>query len=146
MTTFINTIIAIAVIFGFVAFLCGITILSVKISNWSYDRTVAKRREAHPALYELFDAIERKGTEYCTLHNAEIAPRKNQIDVILRDWDYYPVAVREQKERELEELRQSIEATKATLEILADEKTALREQIHDYVEQHNLEWAKRMGW
>lgn len=144
--TFIETIIAIGITIGIVTSILGISLLIFKMTDWSYNRTVTKRRREHPALYELFDTFDKKSTEYYTLRNSEVTPRMNKIDAILRDWNYYPVAVREQKERELEELRQSIEATKATLEIIKDEKAVLREQIHDYVEQHNLEWAKRMGW
>lgn len=144
--TFLEFITTIGIVFGSIAAFIGLLLLAFKTTDLVCDKIIAKRRREHPELYKLFDAIEKKGTEYGTIHNTEITSRKNQIDTILRNWNYYPLAVREQKERELEELRQEIETTKATLKIIADEKIELREQIHNYVEQHNLKWAKRMGW
>lgn len=144
--TFLETIASAGIAVGIVAAILGFSFLMLKMIDWAYDKIVAKRKREHPALYELFDAIEQKNSEYCVLHNSEVTPRMKQIDVILRDWNYCPVAEREEKEKELEELRQSIKTTKATLKIIADEIAALREQIHSYVEQHHLEWAKKMGW
>ena len=105
-----------------------------------------KRRKMHPDLYRWFDEADKKGSESIIWYNHEIAPRKKQIDAILRDWDYYTAKEREQKEKELEELRNRIHRANIAYRVLEEEKETICDKIRKYVADKNLEWAKKWGW
>jgi hypothetical protein len=111
-----------------------------------YTKREAKRKAEHPQLYELFRQVDAKSTESMRWYNKEIAPRKQEVDAILREWDYYTADTKRQREQELEELREAIELATITKKILEDELQNLRGQVHEYIEQNNVEWAKGWGW
>lgn len=131
------------IIIGFIVLMSWI---SYKIMCAIDDRKDAKRRKAHPDLYRWFDEADEKGSECIRWHNREIAPRKRQIDAILRDWDYYTAEERAQKEKELEELRNRIYLANITDRTLEEEREAICNKIRKYVADNNLEWAKKWGW
>lgn len=141
-----ETIIVLAITAGVVAFVAIFVHVIDKIIGWYYDRQDAKRRLAHPELYQLFDAVKEKGNECSRWYNNEIAPRKKQIDAILQKLDYYPAKIREQKEQELEELRNTIYLAEITEKVLREEKQELCKKIREYINKKNLTWAKKWGW
>lgn len=138
--------ITLIVVAGIVGIIAGIAFLSYKIMCWCDDRLDAKRKKAHPDLYRWFDEAHEKGGECIRWYNNEIAPRKRQVDAILRDWNYYTAEEREQKEKELEELRNRIYLANITDRVLEEEKKAICDKIRKYVADNNLEWAKKWGW
>ena len=111
-----------------------------------YDKREAKRKAEHPALFKLFDEIDEKGSERIHWHNEQIAPKKRQVDYILREMPYYTAEVRAQKEQELESLRCAIHVATVVYNDKKAEIEELRKSIHKYVEQHDLEWARKWGW
>lgn len=135
-----------AVVTGIVGIIAGIAFLSYKIMCWYDDHLDAKRKRMHPDLYRWFDEVDEKGSECIHWYNSEIAPRKRQVDAILRDWNYYTAEERAQKEKELEELRNRIYLANITNKVLEEEKKAIRNKIRKYVADNNLEWAKKWGW
>ncbi len=117
-----------------------------KVIGAHYTKREAKRKAEHPQLYELFDQVNAKSTESVRWYNKEIAPRKREIDAILKEWDYYTADTKRKKEQELEELREGIELTNITRKIIDDELQDLRAQVREYIERNNVEWAKDWGW
>lgn len=115
---------------------------------WSfyYTRQDIKRRREHPHLYRLFDECDKKGNESIRWHNNEIAPRKKEVDGILKEIDYLPNEQREKKEAELEEIRNRIYLAEITHKVLNEELQGIRDEIRKYVADNNLEWAKKWGW
>lgn len=134
------------VITGLALFLAILTITIIKVDNWRYDRRDAKRRQVHPQLYLWFDECEEAGRQSCLWYNEQIAPLKREVDVILKEIDYYPTEQRVEKEAELEELRKRIYVAQC-IEKSLDEKVAeVKTKIKKYVADNNLEWAKEWGW
>lgn len=117
-----------------------------KILCAHYTKREAKRKAQHPQLYELFNQVNTKSTESTRWYNKEIAPRKREIDAILKEWDYYTAETKRQKEQELEELREAIELATITKKIIEDELRDLRMQVREYIVRNNVEWAKEWGW
>ena len=134
------------VITGLGLFLAILTITIIKIDNWCYDRKDAKRKAEHPQLYLWFDECEEAGRQSCLWYNEQIAPLKREVDVILKEIDYYPTEQRVEKEAELEELRKRIYVAQC-IEKSLDEKVAeVKTKIKKYVADNDLEWAKQWGW
>lgn len=106
----------------------------------------AKRRKKHPQLWKWFEECNEKGFESARWYNMHIAPAKRSIDVILREWDYYPIEIRIQKEADLEVLRQSINSAMSVYVGMNTNIESLREKIRKYVKEHDLQWARDMGW
>lgn len=139
-------IIGLAITAGVIGFIAFFVYVIDKIVGWCYDRQDAKRRQAHPELYKLFNAVNAKCSECCHWHNENIAPLKKEIDRILADWNYYTDARREQKEKELKRLREELQIAEAKDNVLENELVELREKTKDYVKMHNIEWARKWGW
>lgn len=129
-----------------VLFFIALIFFTDRITGWYYDNQDKKRRREHPELYKLFDAVNKKGGECCRWYNEQIAPKKREIDNILKDWDYYTDERKTQKEVELKKLREGIQIAETIDKTLESELVELREQTKDYVKKHNVEWAKKMGW
>lgn len=129
-----------------VAIIAVITIAIIKVDNWRYDRRDAKRRQAHPQLYQWFDECEEAGRQSCMWHNEQIAPLKREVDAILKEIDYYPAEQRAEKEAELEELRKRIFVAQTIKKSLEEKVEEIRIKIKEYVADNNLEWAKKWGW
>lgn len=108
--------------------------------------TENRRKKAHPQLWKWIEECNEKGAEESRWYNAMVAPLKDKIDAILREWNYYSTETRVQKTKELEGLRLAVEdAMEVYKEMCADTQT-LRDAIHSYVEEHDLEWARHWGW
>lgn len=127
---------------------CGtIIFLSVGIC-WVWgkgqDRITAKRKAEHPELFKLFEAVHERSTMSCQWFNKEIAPRKRQVDAILKEWNYYTEKTKSEKEKELEELREAIELARVTENLIDGELRDLRQQVRDYITKHEIKWAN--GW
>jgi predicted nucleic acid-binding Zn-ribbon protein len=131
---------------GLFAVVAIITIAIIKVDNWRYDRREAKRRQAHPQLYLLFDECEEAGRQSCMWYNEQIAPLKREVDAILKEIDYYPAEQRAEKEAELEDLRKRIYVAQAIKKSLEEKVEEVRTKIKKYVADNNLEWAKKWGW
>ena len=131
---------------GLVAVVAIITIAIIKVDNWRYDRRDAKRRQAHPQLYLLFDECEEAGRQSCIWYNEQIAPLKREVDAILKEIDYYPAEQRAEKEAELEELRKRIYVAQAIKKSIEEKVEEVKTKIKKYVADNNLEWAKKWGW
>ena len=105
-----------------------------------------KRKKAHPQLWRWMDECYEAGAEECRWYNAQVAPLKSKVDAILREWDYYSADTKSKKEEELENLRKAIESANAVYYEMNNKTEAIRSKIHDYVEQHDLKWARSWGW
>ncbi len=105
-----------------------------------------ERKKTHPQLWSWFDECDDAEQEECRWHNAQIAPLKKKVDAILREWDYYTAETKLQKEEELENLRKAIEVADVVYREMHNKTEVIRSKIHDYVEEHDLEWARHWGW
>jgi hypothetical protein len=139
----ILTLSILAALIAFVALFCYIT---DKVIGWYYDRQDAKRRLAHPELYRLFDAVREKCSEGIHWRNEQIYPKKKQVDCILAELPYCIPEERAKKEQELEDLRIAIHTATIIDGVLESELVELRKQTKEYVEKHDLEWARKWGW
>lgn len=117
-----------------------------KILDKIADHRDAERRKAHPELYRLFDEVDTKCSECCRWHNKNITPLKKEIDKILADWNYYTDTRKEEKEAELKRLREDLQVAQTMHNVLDNELVELREKVRNYVEKHDLEWARKWGW
>lgn len=120
--------------------------LALKITNWLFNNQEAKREKEHPELYQLIDKVNKKGVEVCHWYNQQIAPKKKQIDRLIEEMPYYPKEVKTQKEEELERLREEVYTATNIKKVLNDELYELRKQVHEYIENHNVKWAKDWEW
>lgn len=133
---------------------CVVDVLIMGAFIWVVDKAMcahhtkreAKRKAEHPQLYQLFNQVDTKSTESVRWYNKEIAPRKREIDAILKEWDYYTADTKRTKERELEELREGIELATVTKKIIDNELRDLQEQVREYIDRNNVKWAKSWGW
>lgn len=130
-------------IFAFIG-LCAYVYCKVW-ERW-FDKREAKREAEHPALFKMFEEIDEKNSESIHWHNEQISPKKRQVDYILREMPYYTTEVRTQKEQELESLRCAIHVATVIYNNKDAEIKELRKSIHEYVEEHDLAWAKERGW
>ena len=137
---------AILVVLLIVAFVAGIAFATDRLISWGYDRAERKRKEAHPQLWKWMEECNEKGTEESRWYNAMVAPLKSKVDAILREWNYYSTDTKSQKEEELENLRKAIESADVVYREMHNKTEAIRSKIHDYVEEHDLEWARHWGW
>lgn len=137
----------VVILIGVLVFAGTIILLSVGIC-WVWekgqDRITAKRKAEHPELFKLFDAVGERSTMSCQWYNKEIAPRKRQVDAILKEWNYYTEKTKSEKEKELEELREAIELARVTENLIDGELRDLRQQVRDYITKHEIKWAN--GW
>ena len=124
----------------------GLAFAICGIINWRMDRTETKRKQAHPNLWVWFEECDEAGAEECRWYNAQIAPLKKKVDAILREWDYYPTDTKSKKEEELENLRKAIESANKVYTVMHNKTEAIRTKIHNYVEENDLEWARKWGW
>ena len=141
-----TAIIALVITAGLVAFIALVMYVIKKIINWYYDRQDTKRRLAHPELCRLFDAVIEKASEGIYLRNEQIYPKKKQVDIILAELPYCISTERAKKEQELEDLRTAIYTATLIDNMLEKELTELRKKIKEYIETHDLEWARKWGW
>ena len=137
----------VAILIGLLILFGTIILLSVGIC-WALgkgqDRITAKRKAEHPELFKLFEAVHERSTMSCRWYNKEIAPRKKQVDSILKEWNYYTEKTKSEKEQELEELREAIELARITENLIDNELQDLRQQVRDYITKHEIKWAN--GW
>lgn len=141
-----EAIIALAITTGVIAFIAIFAYVIDKVIGWHYDKQDAKRKLAHPELYRLFDAVNKKGAECCHWYNEQIYPKKKQVDAILAELPYCIPVERAKKEQELEALRVAIHTATIVDNALEGELAELRKQTKEYVEKHDLEWARKWGW
>lgn len=137
----------VVILIGVIAFAGTIILLAVGF-GWVWDKTqdriTAKRKAEHPELFRLFDAVYERSTMSCQWYNKEIAPRKRQVDAILKEWNYYTEKTKSEKEQELEELREAIELARVTENLIDGELQDLRQQVRDYITANGITWAQ--GW
>jgi hypothetical protein len=126
------------------AIVIGLGALLFWIMDKCHANKEAKRRAEHPELFKLFEAVHERSTMSCRWYNKEIAPRKRQVDAILKEWNYYTEKTKSEKEQELEELREAIELAKVTENLIDGELRDLRQQVRDYITKHEIKWAN--GW
>ena len=128
--------------------LFGMVVIIITDKWWDfyYTRQNAKRRKAHPYLYQLLDECDNKAGESARWYNNEIAPRKKEVDNILKKIDYLPNEQRMEKEVELEEIRIRIYLAEITHEVLCKELQEIRDKVRKYIADNNVEWAKKWGW
>ena len=137
---------AIIISAGLVAFIALVMYVANKIISWYYDRQDTKRRLAHPELCRLFDAVNEKASEGIHWRNEQIYPKKKQVDIILAELPYCIPTEKAKKEQELEDLRTAIYTATIIDNELERELAELRKKIKEYIETHDLEWARKWGW
>ena len=138
-----EAIIVMAIIIG------GSVALGVAINaiiEWYYNLIDTKRKKAHPDLWTWFDECDEAGSAECHYYNDNIAPLKRKIDNIIKNWNYYTAETKSQKEQELENLRKELETHELVYSMMCAETQKIRDKIHNYVEQHDLDWARQWGW
>lgn len=136
----------IILMFGATFVLGGIAIVSLKTMNWYDERLDKRRRAEHPTFFKLNDSLRELSTTSIRLHNKEIAPRKNQIDSIMKELPYLTEELRAQKDIEMENIREEIQFWNIERGVYEEKIEQLREEIREYVASNNVEWAKKMGW
>ena len=141
-----EAILTLSILAVLILFVVAVCYIISKVIDWRYDSKDKKRRAEHPELYRLFDEVEEKGAECCHWYNNEIASRKRKVDAILAELPYCIAEERATKEQELESLRASIHTATIIDNKLESELAELRKQVKEYVEQNNLEWARKWGW
>lgn len=143
---FVDVICAIVLVIGIIAVSVGLSFGISGIVNLCIKITENKRRKAHPKMWKWMKECNEKGKESSRWYNAMVKPLKDKIDTILREWDYYSTETKSQKEEELENLRKAMENAMEVYNEMCADTQALREAIHEYVEEHDLEWARHWGW
>lgn len=112
--------------------------LIVKITDFCVERHYAKLRKKHPKLYEMCaecDALDKKRNE--EWHKRYYEP-KNEIDRILGLMPYFPKEKKEEEEKHLEELRQTMADYLREGNPYTEQVDKLRERIDEYARKNNL--------
>lgn len=130
----------------FIACFALVFYLTIKATDFICERRLAKRRKQHPELFQLIDKCKEVGINQCKWHNKNITPKKNSIDKILREIDYLPKEQREEAEARLEELRKEIWVAEITYKEFQADHQKIRDEIHAYINKHDLQWARNWGW
>ena len=128
----IGILIALALIIVF------LTLLIVKITEFCVERHYAKLRKKHPKLYEMCaecDALSKKRIEEWRKRYYE---PKNEIDKILGLMPYFPKEKKEEEEKHLEELRQTMADYLREGNPYTEQVDKLRERIEEYARKNNL--------
>lgn len=112
-----------------------------KTMDFIYERKDKKHHKEHPEFFRLRDEFGEKADMACYFYNKEIAPRKSEIDYMLKDEPYWPREVRELKMEEVEKLRRKIYCAEGTYERMKKETESARQKVVDYVHAHNIKWA-----
>lgn len=127
---------------GIVIGLIGIIILfiwlMVKITDFTIKHYYAKLHKKHPKLYEMCaecDALDEK--RYEEWHKRYYEP-KVEIDRILGLMPYFPKEKKEEEEKHLEELRQTMADYLREGNPYAEQVDKLRERIEEYARKNNL--------
>ncbi len=141
-----DILIALAVVVGIIVVSVGLSFGVGGIVNLCFTVAENKRKKAHPQLWSWFAEIDNTMRKEVNYHNDNITPLKRQIDAILANWSYYSADTRSQKEKELEELRKELEIHEAVYCAMSAETQKIRDKIHNYVEENDLEWARQWGW
>ena len=136
-----ESVLGLLAIFGFFAFIALAVFAEFKISDALSNRKEAKRRKEHPEFFRLYDEYDEKGNTACRFYNTEIAPRKREVDYMLKDEPYWPQEVREQKMEEVEKLRREIYTAECMDRALDKETEEAKKKVADYVRKHNITWA-----
>ena len=136
----------IALALGLVAVAFGGTWLCCAIAERIRTNIEQKRKAQHPHLWELFEEVDEKSKASTKHYNRNVAPVKREIESILRTLDYWPLYIRRQKEEELESLRLRLYAQEIEYKVLTAEDAEIRKEIREYIDNNNLEWAKKWGW
>lgn len=136
-----ESVLGLLAIFGFFAFIALAVFAEFKISDALSNRKEAKRRKEHPEFFRLYDEYDEKGNTACRFYNTEIAPRKREVDYMLKDEPYWPQEVREQKMEEVEKLRREIYTAECMDRALDKETEEAKKKVADYVREHNIKWA-----
>ena len=129
-----------------VGIVIGIPIVVSVIMEFFANRTEAKRKKAHPLLWQKFDKNDEKTVEEIRWHNNEVANIKEKIDFIISQWKYYTKETRLEKRIELEQLRDDLAKAEQVNKENCSATKAVREKIHKYVADNELKWAKKWGW
>ena len=138
--------VALITIVSAIAIFILVGVIAGFITSKVIDIKKARRKKAHPQLWDWFDECDKLSIESVNWYNREIAPLKREIDRLLKDLDYLPREQRAKREEELERLRVRVHVAK-TMNDTIDRKTQeVRDRIHKYVEDNNLEWARKWGW
>ena len=116
------------------------------ITSKVMDIKEARRKKAHPQLWDWFNECDTLSIESVNWYNREIAPLKREIDRLLRDLDYLPKEQRAKREEELESLRVRVHDAKTVNDTMNRKTQDVRDKIHKYVEDNDLEWARKWGW
>ena len=116
--------------------------IATKFSNAIYNKREEKREKQYPELYKLIELHNEKQHEICYWYNNQIAPLKKQVDIILKNMDYFPTSIRLKKEKELEDLRIKIYTAQMTYQSLDKQLKENRNEIKEYIKKNNIKWAK----
>lgn len=140
-----STVALITVVSAIAIFILGGVIVWF-ITSKVMDIKEARRKKAHPQLWDWFDECDALSIERVNWHNKEIAPLKREIDRLLKDLDYLPREQRAKREEELERLRVRVHVAKTVNDTMNRRTQDIRDKIHKYVEDNDLEWARKWGW
>ena len=140
-----STVGLIAVVSAIAIFVLGCVVVWF-ITDKVIDIKEAKRKKAHPQLWDWFDECDALSIESVNWYNKEIAPLKREIDRLLKDLDYLPREQRAKREEELERLRVRVHVAKTMSDTIDRKTQEVRDKIHTYVKDNDLEWARKWGW
>lgn len=129
-----------------IAIAVGLSVGIAALCNGIADHKENKRKKTHPDLFAWVEECRKKGANVCRWYNTEIAPLKRKVDAIINEMPYCPASMKIKKEAELEELRNDIQAAKMVYKSLEEQEQEVCTRIHNYVEEHDLKWAKNRGW
>lgn len=116
--------------------------IATKFSNAIYNKREEKREKQYPELYKLIELHNEKQYEICHWYNNQIAPLKKEVDIILKNMDYFPKNIRIKKEKDLEDLRIKIYTAEMTYQSLVKQAEENRNEIEEYIKKNNIKWAK----
>ena len=127
---------------SFIIVILLIIYIATKFSNAIYNKREEKREKQYPELYRLIELHNEKQHEICNWYNSQIAPLKKQVDIILKNMDYFPKDIRIKKEKELEDLRIKIYTAQMAYQSLDKQVKENRNKIKEYIKKNNIKWAK----
>ena len=119
----------------FVFVVCGAALFAFLITRvciFTQEIKSNKVKAEHPWYFATLEKLNAMHKEEIHFYNANISPLKSAINRILKDWNYYPVCEREEKNVEIEALRCMLHQVEEEYKEMRKKSRALRKELRDY--------------
>lgn len=132
--------IILGIIFGLILFCITMSVLSCKIIDWIFNLREKYIYKKYPELKKLWQELKNKQSIYSYQYNEVWLPIRNRIDDILMNYQYTPLNMRKEVDRELEILRENYFCASADMTSAKAEIDRVNNEVKQFQKEHNIKW------